>query len=144
MSVYLILWVVLVVAFAALEGLTVGLISIWFSIGSLAGLIAAAFGASVVAQVVAFSIISGVCILLLRPVTRKYWVTKTEKTNADRIIDEEAVVTETISNQQGTGQIRVRGEYWTARSAGGEEYTQSTMVRVLRIEGVKAIVTSLN
>ena len=141
---YLILWVVLVVAFAVLEGLTVGLISVWFSIGSIAGLIAAALGASVVAQVVAFSIVSGVCILLLRPVARKYLVTKIEKTNADRIIDEEAVVTETISNLQGTGQIRVRGEYWTARSAGEEEYVESTLVRVLRIEGVKAIVTSLN
>ena len=141
---YLILWVVLVVAFGVLEGLTVGLISVWFSIGSLAGLIAAGLGASVMVQVIAFSIVSGACILLLRPVTRKYLVTKIEKTNADRIIDEEAVVTENINNLQGTGQVRVRGESWTARSVDGEEYTESTMVRVLRIEGVKAIVTKLN
>jgi len=141
---YLILWVVLVVAFAVLEGLTVGLISIWFSIGSLAGLIAAALGASVVSQVVAFAIVAGISIFLLRPITKKYLITKTEKTNADRIIDAEAVVTETVSNLSGTGQIRVKSEYWTARSADGEELPQDTLVRVLRIEGVKAIVTSLN
>jgi membrane protein implicated in regulation of membrane protease activity len=141
---YLILWVVLVVAFAVLEGLTVGLISLWFSIGSLAGLIAAALGASVVTQVIAFSIVSGVCILLLRPVTRKYLVKKTEKTNADRIIDAEAVVTEPISNLKGTGRVRVRGESWTARSDDGEEFSEDAQVRVLRIEGVKAIVTRMN
>ncbi len=141
---YLILWVVLVVAFAVLEGLTIGLISVWFSVGSLAGLIAAALGASVVTQVVAFSIVSGVCILLLRPVTRKYLVTKTETTNADRIIGAEAVVTEPVSNLSGTGQIRVKSEYWTARSGNGEDFPEGSLVRVLRIEGVKAIITNLN
>lgn len=141
---YLIVWVSLVVAFAVLEGLTVGLISLWFSIGSLAGLIAAALGASVVTQVIVFAIVSGVCIFLVRPVTRKYLVKKTEKTNADRIIDEEAVVTQPISNLNGTGQVRVKSEYWTARSNDGEEFSEDARVRVLRIEGVKAIVTRLN
>jgi len=63
-----------------------------------------------------------------------------KKPNADRILGVEAVVTEPISNREARGQIRVLGEYWTARTEQDTELSEGTLVRVLRIEGVKAIV----
>ena len=71
---------------------------------------------------------------------RKWIEPKTEKTNADRILEAEALVTETIDNVQASGQIKVGGAIWTARSANGDVIPEGTLVQVERIEGVKAIV----
>jgi len=136
-------WVVMLIAFAVLEGITASLVSIWFCIGSLAALIAAALGIALEIQIALFAVVSLACIGLIRPFTKKYLVKNAERTNADRIIDAEAVVTKTIDNVQATGQIRVGGEYWTARSQETGEITEGSRVRVLRIEGVKAIVTKI-
>lgn len=133
-------WVVMLIAFAVLEGITATLVSIWFCIGSISALIAAALGLPLVIQIALFALVSLACIVLIRPFTKKYLVKNSERTNADRIIDAEALVTETINNLQAKGQIRVYGEYWTARSVGEEEIPEGSLVRVLRIEGVKAIV----
>lgn len=134
-------WVVMLIAFAVLEGMTAALVSIWFCIGSVAALIAAALGLPLEIQIALFALLSLACIILIRPLTKKFLVKTAERTNADRIIDAEALVTETINNLQAKGQIRVYGEYWTARSEGEEEIPEGVKVRVLRIEGVKAIVT---
>lgn len=136
----IIAWVVLLIAFAAIEGLTITLVSIWFCIGSLAALVAATFGTPLGGQIAIFAVVSLVCIGLIRPFTKKFLVKHEEKTNADRIIDADGIVIEPINNLQASGQIKVKGEYWTARSAQDEEIQAGEQVRVLRIEGVKAIV----
>lgn len=138
---YAVAWVVMLIAFGVLEALTVSLVSIWFCFAALVALIATALGASLGVQIAVFAVVSLVCMALVRPFAKKFLKTNIEKTNADRIIGEEAVVIEEISNRQATGQIRVRGAYWTARTEGEEGVPEGTLVRVLRIEGVKAIVT---
>lgn len=134
-------WVVMLVAFAGLEGITASLVSIWFCVGSVAALIAAALGLPLEVQIPLFGLVSLACIILIRPFTKKYLVKKSEPTNADRILDAEAVVTEAINNLEAKGRIRVYGESWAARSEREEEIPEGAHVRVLRIEGVKAIVT---
>lgn len=134
-------WVVILIAFAVIEGLTAGLISIWFCCGSLAALFASLAGANLIVQIGLFAVVSMVAMALIRPLARKYWIPKQEKTNADRILEEEGVVTEEIDNLRATGQIKVGGTIWTARSAVGAVLPVGTHVRVDRIEGVKAIVT---
>jgi membrane protein implicated in regulation of membrane protease activity len=137
-------WLVMLIAFAILEGLTAALVSIWFCIGAVAALIAAALGIPLQIQIALFALVSLACMLLIRPLTKKYLVKNSEPTNADRIISAEALVTETINNLQAKGQIRVHGEYWTARSEGEEEIPEGAQVRILRIEGVKAIVMRID
>ena len=67
-----------------------------------------------------------------------------EPTNADRVIGQTAIVTETISDRTQTGQARVMGQTWSARTDETEtEIPAGTEVRVLRIEGVKLIVTPI-
>ena len=133
-------WVVLLIAFAVLEGITATLVSIWFCLGALAALIAASVNASIWVQVIVFAIVSLACMAVIRPLTKKYWLKSATKTNADRIIDAQGVVVETVDNLQATGQVRVLGEYWTARSEGAEVIPEGALVRILRIEGVKAII----
>ena len=140
---YPIIWLVLLIAFAGVEGVTAGLISIWFCMGSLVALIAAWMGASLAVQIGLFVIVSVVAMALVRPLARKCLQPKIEKTNADRILQTEGVVTERIDNLRAAGQIKVGGSVWTARSKTGEEIPEGTLVLVEKIEGVKAIVTVL-
>ena len=128
---------------AGVEGLTAGLISIWFCLGSLVALFAAWLDAPLIVQIGLFVVVSVLSMAVIRPLARKYWQPRTEKTNADRILEHQGVVLETINNLQASGQIKVGGSVWTARSANGEEIPEGTLVRVLRIEGVKAIVQEL-
>ena len=71
---------------------------------------------------------------------KKYVNSKTQHTNADRILGQECVVTEQIDNLAGTGEITVGGKRWTARSADQSVIPKEACVVVERIEGVKAIV----
>ena len=118
-----ILWLVLLIIFAASEAVTVGLTSIWFAAGALAALVAALLGGAVWIQITLFLAVSLV-----------------ERTNADRVIGAEAQVTEDIDNIHGKGAVVIRGMAWSARSQDGGPIAAGTLVRVLRIEGVKVFV----
>lgn len=137
-----ILWLVLLIAFAVIEGVTAGLVSIWFCAGSLAALIATWLGASLPVQIGLFVAISLLAMAIIRPMARKWFQPRLQKTNADRILDQEGVVVEEIDNLRAHGQVKVGGIVWTARSAEEESIPAGTRVRVVRIEGVKAIVTT--
>ena len=133
-------WLVLLIVLAGVEGITAGLVSVWFCAGSLVALIATWLGAGLPVQIALFVIVSLVAMALVRPLARKWVQPKLVKTNADRILEQEAVVLEDIDNLRGTGQVKVDGSVWTARSAKDEVIPKGTLVRVERIEGVKAIV----
>ena len=138
---YSIIWLVLLIAFAGLEAMTAGLVSIWFCAGSLVALVATWFGASLPVQIGLFVIVSLIAMALVRPMARKWVQPKMEKTNADRILEQEGIVLETIDNLRASGQIKIGGAVWTARSMGNDPIPEGVKVRVERIEGVKAIVT---
>lgn len=138
---YPIVWLILLIAFAVIEGLTAGLVCIWFCLGSLVALVAAWFDAGLLLQVGLFAIVSVVTMALIRPMARAWMKPKDTKVNADRILEAEGLVTETIDNLKDMGQIKVQGAVWTARSADGAVIPEGSLVRVERIEGVKAIVT---
>jgi membrane protein implicated in regulation of membrane protease activity len=135
------LWFVLLVIFAIVEAATVGLASIWFAAGALVAMLAAFFHAPLWLQVVLFLAVSFVTLLLARPLARRFLTPSYQATNADRILGQEAVVTETIDNLHGRGLVSVGGSVWTARAQTDQPITAGTVVKVLRIEGVKVFVT---
>ncbi|MEG2000004.1 MAG: NfeD family protein [Evtepia sp.] len=140
---YQVAWIAMIVAFAVLEGITISMVSIWFCFGSAVALIANLCGAPLSLQMGLFALVSILAMALLRPFARKYLNIKSEKTNADRIIDAVGVVTEEIDNQHSSGQLKVNGMIWTARAVNEERFPIGTQVHILRIEGVKAIVTNI-
>ncbi len=135
-----IMWLVLLVVFAAGEAATVGLTSIWFAAGSLAALIAALLGGPLWVQLTLFLAVSLLCLVAARPLAKRHLNSKVEPTNADRVIGETAQVIEDVDNVHGKGAVVIRGMTWSARSQDGGPITTGTMVRVLRIEGVKVFV----
>ena len=137
------IWTGLLIVFTVGEGVTVGLTAIWFAAGSLAALICALLGGPLWLQIALFIVISALCLLAIRPLAHKYFNSKVEPTNADRILGTEAVVTEDINNLQAIGAVRIGGITWSARSENDTPIPAGTLVRVLRIEGVKVYVESV-
>ena len=139
-TVYQIVWLALLIIFAVAEAATVGLTSVWFAVGSLGALVCALAGGNIWLQLGIFIVLSLVCLVALRPLAKKYLNTRVEPTNADRVIGQEARVTQDIDNIQGTGAVTIGGVTWTARSEHDTPIPAGAMVRVLRIEGVKVMV----
>lgn len=133
-------WLAAFVLLLIIEAATVGLTAIWFALGSLAGLVSAALNAPLWLQVLLFIIVSAVTLFLTRPLAAKYLNPARKATNADRVIDMAAVVTEEINNIKSTGAVSVSGKVWTARSLTGEVFAVGDVVRADHIEGVKLIV----
>lgn len=135
-----ILWVVLLGVFLVLEAATTQLVSIWFAVGALAALLAHLFGLNEIWQMALFVLVSGVCLAATRPFVKKLTATKLQKTNADRCIGADAVVTEEINNLKAQGQVKVLGNVWTARAADDAVIPEGTVVTVEKMDGVKLIV----
>ena len=66
-----IIWIAAMVIFGVVEAVTVGLASIWFVVGSVAGLIAAICGGPVWLQIALFFVVSIVCLAATRPLVKK-------------------------------------------------------------------------
>ena len=136
-----ILWLILLIILLVIEAISLELTTIWFAGGALAAFIAALVGADVVVQVVLFLAVSIVLLVFTRPVAMRYLNRNNTPTNAESLIGEQAVVTQTINNLMGRGVVLVNGMEWTARSQENSEMIEKdTIVRILRIDGVKLIV----
>ena len=142
-SIQKIVWLVLLLLFAGGEAVSVGLTSIWFAAGALAALIAALLGGALWIQITLFLAVSLLCLAAVRPLAKRYLNDKVEATNADRVIGAEAKVTEDIDNIHGKGAVIIRGMTWSARSQDGAPIPTGTLVKVLRIEGVKVFVEQI-
>lgn len=136
----IIFWIVATVAFVALEAATVGLVSIWFAIGSACALVAAALKAGFWVQLIVFISVSAVVLAFLRPLVRKYLKVRAKPTNADKVLGTVCPVTEAIDNIAGTGAVVAGGKEWTARSVSGAPIPQGEKVGVVSIRGVTLMV----
>lgn len=137
-------WLGLVILFLIAEGATVSLVSLWFAAGAVVAMFAALLGAGIWLQTGLFLVVSGALLLMLRPIVRRYLVPKITPTNVDSLVGATGLVTEAIDNVTASGQVKLGAMEWTARSTTGENIPQGTLIRVDRIEGVKAYVTPVN
>lgn len=131
-------WLALTAVLFIIEGITVGLVCIWFAFGSTAAFIFSLFlpNAGVI-QIVIFLVASFTSLLTTRPIAKKMLKNRPLPTNADRVIGKKAVVTTAITNKRG-GRVFVDGQSWSARS--GTEFTVDDICVVLAIEGATLIV----
>ena len=136
-----IIWLLLTVVFLIAEAATVTVISLWFAAGSLTAMAMALVGGSVWMQALVFLVVSAAALTALRPLVRKYLTPKLTATNIDSVIGSVGIVTATIDNITASGQVKLNGMEWTARSTSGEPIETGTKVQVDRIEGVKVFVS---
>lgn len=135
------IWISIAVIFAVVEALTMGLTTIWFSGGALVAAVVSMVTGSILIQVVVFLAVSIVLLYFTKPLAEKKLHVGTEKTNVDAVIGRRGVVTQEIKPMY-PGQVRVWGQDWTAvADVQGETIPVDSEVVILRVEGVKLVVT---
>ena len=134
-------WMVVMIIMAVFEGMTSQLVSVWFVVGALAASIVSFFVPAFGVQFAVFVLVSLILLLITKPFVKKFKQVKPEATNADRNIGKTAVVIQEINNNEGTGQVKIFGNTWTARTENDEIVPTGAEVTVREISGVKLIVT---
>ena len=140
MDTILIVWIALAVVFAVIEAATAQIVTIWFTVGAVGAIVAKLLNTSVLVQFLVFVALSVLTLVIARPFLVKFTRTKTQPTNLDMCIGQDALVLEEINNTKGTGQAKIRGNVWTARSKNDSIIPKDTIVTVDAIDGVKLIV----
>ena len=135
------IWLILAVLFLIIEAVTVTMASLWFAGGCLAALAVALLGGSWGIQIGTALVVSAVLLACLRPIVSKHFTPNLTKTNVDAIIGSRGYVLSEIDNVSATGKVKLGAMEWTARSTNGDPIPQGTLVKVDKIEGVKAFVT---
>ena len=127
-------WLAIFIVLLIIEIATMGLTTIWFAGGALI-----AFCAGV--QVGTFIAVSLLLLLLTRPLAVKYFNQERQKTNAESLIGQQALVTEDIDTIKAKGQVEIRGQIWSAKTDEPDgTIPKNTVVVVNGIQGVKLIV----
>lgn len=136
------MWTVVLLISVIIEAITIDLVSIWFGVGAVAALICEALGLSQVLQVVIFAIVSVICIIISRPLAKKYLRGNTIKTNLDRVIGKHCLVTETITADT-KGEVKVMGTLWSAVSLDNIKIEAGQYAEVVSIEGAHVVVRKI-
>lgn len=139
-----IIWLIVFAVLIIIEFLTMGLTTIWFACGSIIACLASAFGWPLWLQIIFFVVVSAVLLIFTRPIALKYFNKSRIRTNVEGIVGKQAVVTSEIDNIRATGQVKIDGMDWSARSENGANIAKDSIVTIVRVEGVKLIVKEEN
>ena len=137
------IWLALIILGVVIESASPQLIAIWFVLGGVAALISSFCGAEIWLQVSIAVVVSVISLIATRPLAMKITSKKTVKTNADRYIGKEGIVTTEINDVLGGGRVTVLGSSWSAFSPEGKSFSVGTRVVVEDIQGVKLVVKAV-
>ena len=132
-------WLVLLVGFAVLEGVTVALVSVWFAVGAAAAMEVSAFGVSSLWQIAVFLIVSGVCMLVLRQMAKDRITPPPTPTNVELNVGKLAKVIAPVSPTQ-PGRVRLDGVDWQAKSQ--DILAVGALCRVTAVDGATLTVVA--
>lgn len=135
-------WTLILVVSIIIEVITIDLVSVWFSVGAVVALLSNLLGLNQTGQIMIFAIVSIICIIISRPLVKKYLKGNIVRTNLDRVIGKHCLVTETITADQ-KGEVKVMGKLWSATSLNNEVITVGEYAEVLSIEGAHVVVKKL-
>ena len=134
-------WLILALFFMVLEAFTVGFLVFWFGIGALFALITSLLTSNVIIQCTVFIISSTLLLFATKPLVKK--LTKNDKevkTNVYSVINKRGKVIVDIDPDDSTGQVKIAGDVWSAKSSDNQRISKGTNVIVEKVEGVKVIV----
>lgn len=132
-------WLIIAGLFFIGEIITVGFLIFWFGVGALIAMIVSFFTSNIIIQTAVFVISSAILLLITKPFVKKFVDVKPTNTNAFSIIGKKALVIKEI-NSHSIGQIKIKGEVWSAETENDETILEGSEVEITQIKGVKAIV----
>lgn len=133
-------WLVFAIIMLILEGLTFGLVSIWFGIGGLSAAAVALATDRFLIQLLVFVGVSLVLLIVTRPLAWRFINRKAVATNVDAMTGQEAIITKAVTSLE-YGTAKVGGMEWTVALAPGSDELQVGEIGIVEaVEGVKLIV----
>ena len=140
-----IFWLIAAGIFFIIEMATIGFLVFWLGIGALLAMVTSFLTDSILIQVLVFVITSTLLLIFTRPLVNKFIkIPKEVKTNAYSIIGKKGIVISNINNIEGSGQIKIDGDVWSAKSADDEDIAKDTEVEIVEIDRVKAVVKKMS
>ena len=134
-------WLAIFVVLLIIEIVTMGLTTVWFAGGALIAFCAGLMEFGTTVQIVVFLAVSIVLLVMTRPIAVKYFNQERQKTNAESLIGQQALVLEDIDTMQAVGRVEIRGQEWSAKTDEPDgKIAKNTVVVVDGIQGVKLIV----
>lgn len=134
-------WLIAAGIFFVGEIITVGFLIFWLGIAALITMVVSFFTSNLIIQTAVFVISSTILIFATKPLVNKVSKKDTVPTNVFSIIGKKAIVVKDINCINGTGQIKVNGEIWSAEGVDGIDIKEGSEVEIVEIKGVKAIVS---
>ena len=142
MSVMFWVWLGVLVGMAVIEMITAELVSIWFTIGAIPPFIMAAIMGNTLweIQVAVFIVISALCIIFLRKITKK-WLFKNvnEKTNLDTYIGKKVRML-SRTDFETLGAVKINDVVWNVVADDNETIEKDKVVEIVKVSGNKLIV----
>ena len=135
------LWLIAAGLFAAGEVVSLDLVLLMFAGGALGGMSVALLGGPTVLQMIAFIVVSGLLLVVVRPVAQRHLTERTplQLDGVDSLIGRTAKVTREIDSS--SGRIRMGADEWSARTQhSGETFAVGQTVRILQVDGATAVV----
>lgn len=136
-------WLIAAGIFFIIEIATVGFLVFWLGIGSLLAMVTSFITDNIIVQTVVFVVSSCILIPLTKPLADKFTGKKAVPTNAYTLINKHGIVIQDIDPIHGVGQVKVSGEIWSAKTEDESVIPKDTEVEVLKIDGVKLIVSPI-
>ena len=127
------IWLAIAVVLALIEMSTVNLVSIWYIISSISAMLISLMTDNISVQVAVFVLGGTILLILTKDAIKKILPEKT-KTNIDRIIGMEGIVTKEITKKV-PGEVKVDGKHWTAVAE--ETIAVDSTVEILEINSTK-------
>lgn len=128
------MWLIIILFLGFIEAITVNLVTIWFVISGIVSLILSFFIDDFIIQFSVFVILGILLLITTRSWLNKVFKINNYKTNLDRVIGMQGIVTEKIT-KNSPGEVKVDGKRWMAIS--DKTINVDNDVKILEIDGVK-------
>ncbi len=127
-------WLFIIILLGFIEVITINLVTIWFVASAFVSLVLSFFIDNFLIQFGVFVILGIILLVTTRSWLNKVIKPKNHKTNLDRVVGMQGIVTEEITRTKA-GEVKVDGKRWTAIS--NQMIQVDSIVKILDIDGVK-------
>jgi membrane protein implicated in regulation of membrane protease activity len=135
-------WVIVAIAFAVVEILTVAFFSVFITIGALGAAVASLLGFGLLVQAIVLGVLGVAGIMIARPflVDRLHMGRPALRSGADSMVGQQAVLLEPILGVGQPGHVKIAGELWPALTEDGNPVPVNTLVVVTALRSTTLIV----
>ena len=135
------IWIIVAGIFFIAEMFTTGFLVFWFGLGAFIVSFLSFIIPDIIIQTIIFLILSVIFIISTRPLVNKFLKAKNVQTNVFSEVGKHGTVIQELDSKKNQGQIKVKGEVWSAEELNGKKVPIDTEVVIVKIDGVKAIVS---